>query len=173
MSAFLVSQILVGFVFLLDLASFQFKKREITLSVITVGASINAVHFYLLGQDTAALVMAVGALRLAVSIFSSDKRLMYVFLVLILSLGLWTYDGLEDVFSIFAITMATIAAFQIDGKRLRQFWGVASLSIITHNIMIFSPAGIALEVFFLGSNLVSYWRFYLRKQSASIVNEHE
>ena len=163
LSAFLVSQILIGIAFLFDLASFQFKRREVTLCFFFAAASLISVHFFLLGATTAGFVMAVSAFRFVVSIFSTDKRLKYLFILLIVGLGVWTYDGWEDVFSIAAGIFGTLSSFHPDPKRLRELMAVGSVLIIVHNIMIFSPAAIALDIFFLGSNLVSYYRFYLRK----------
>jgi hypothetical protein len=166
-SAFVLSQILIGIAFVTDLASFQFKARKVTLTLFAISASLISAHFFLLGATTAGFVVAVSALRFVVSIFSTHTYLKYFFIVLIFGLGVWTYDGYEDIFAITAMLFTTIAAFSIDEKRLRQFMAVGSTFIITHNVLIFTPAGIALEVFFLGSNLISYWRFYIRKQNAN------
>ena len=165
-SAFLVSQILIGIAFAFDLASFQFKRRRHTLICFTIAASLISLHFFLLGAVTAGFVVAVSATRFAVSIFTTDNRLKYVFLVLIFGLGVWTFDGYEDILITLAMLFSTLAAFDANEKRLRQLMMVATTLAITHNVVIFTPAGIALEIFFLGSNLFSYWRFYIRKQSS-------
>lgn len=82
-------------------------------------------------------------------------------------LGYITYDGYEDVLAVTAMLFGTIAAFSADDKRLRHFMMIASLFIITHNIIILTPLGIFVEVFFLISNLLAYWRFYLRKDNSA------
>ena len=163
-STFVLSQILIGIAFLFDLASFQFKKRETTLLLFFCAASLISVHFFLLGAVTGGLVIAVSAFRFLVSMYTTDSRLMWVFLMLIGGLGIWTFSGYEDIFSIAMGTLGTLAAFQASEKRLRQFMMAATSCAITYNVLIFSPAAIALEIFFLGSNLLSYWRFYVRKQ---------
>ena len=163
-SAFLLSQILIGVAFVFDLASFQFKARKITLILFAISASLISAHFFLLGAMTAGFVLAVSATRFIVSIFSTKSYFKYLFIILILALGVWTYDGFEDIFATTAMIFTTIAAFSISERRLRQFMAVGSTLIITHNVLIFTPAGIALEVFFLGSNLLSYWRFFIRKK---------
>jgi hypothetical protein len=165
MSAFVISQVLIGIAFLFDLASFQLKKREYTLICFTIAASLISVHFFLLGAVTAGFVVAVSAVRFLVSIFTTDKRMKYLFLAAIFLLGVWTYDSFEDPLITIAMLFSTIAAFSVDEKRLRQFMMVGSVLVITHNIIILTPAGIALEIFFLGSNLLSYWRFYILKHT--------
>ncbi len=164
-SAFILSQILIGIAFLFDLASFQFKQRKITLLLFTLSAALISAHFFLLGATTAGVVIAVSASRFFVSIFTTNKLLKYFFLILICSLGLATLDGYEDVFSIGAGIFGTLAAFQSNERTLRHFMLLGTTSIIIHNFIIWTPGGILLEVFFLGSNLLSYYRFYIRKKS--------
>jgi hypothetical protein len=163
MSAFLFSQILIGIAFLFDLASFQFKKREITVILFAVSAVLISTHFFLLGAYSAGFVIAVSAVRHFISAFTTDKKLKYVFLFLIGVLGIYTFDGFEDIFSILSGILGTFAVFQSDEKKLRVIMIGAILAIIVHNILIWTPAGIALETFFLGSNLVSYYRFFWKK----------
>lgn len=109
----------------------------------------------------------VSVARFVVSIFTQNPYVKYGALLLIAGLGFYTFDGYEDIFSILAGTFGTLSAFQKDERRLRVFMMFGTLSIITHNILIWTPAGILLEFFFLGSNLVSYYRFYIRKQPVS------
>ncbi len=168
LSAFIISQILIGIAFLFDLASFQFKERKVTVACFAFAASLISAHFFLLGATTASVLVAISAIRFLASIFTTDPRLKYFFLVLILSVGALTYDGYEDIFITVAMLISTVAVFNNDEKRLRQMMMVSISIVITHNIIVFTPAGIALEVFFLGSNLLSYWRFYLRKNQGSI-----
>ncbi len=86
--------------------------------------------------------------------------------MVIFALGIYTFDGVEDIFSVLAGALGTIGVFQKSDRNLRIICGFGTIGIIIHNILIWTPAGIALEVFFLGSNVVSYYRFYLRKSSA-------
>ena len=163
MSTFVLSQVLIAVAFLFDLTSFQLKKRKITLLMFFVAAVLISTHFFLLGEYTAGFVTAVNAVRHLTSAFTTDKRLKFLFLFLIVVSGFYTFDGLEDIFSISSGVLGTFAVFQTDGRRLRILMVYASIAIIIHNIMILTPAGIALEIFFLVSNLVSYYRFYFRK----------
>ena len=164
-SAFLLSQILIGIAFITDVASFQFKKREITLTLFAISAVLISTHFFLLGAVTAGFVVAVSAVRFVVSIFSTSRYFMYFFLAIVLVLGMLTFDGYEDAFAISAMMFATISAFQANEKYLRQFMAVGTLLIIIHNVIIFTPAAIVLELFFLSSNVLSYWRFFIKKNT--------
>lgn len=164
MSAFLISQILIGFAFLSDLASFQFKKRETTLLFFFISATLIATHYFLLGAIAGGLIIGVSALRFLTGVFTTSKYPKYFFLVLVLGIGIYTFESLVDVLPVITGVFGTLATFQKNEKHLRYFMMVASIAIIAYNVLVFTPAGIALETFFLGSNLLSYWRFYMRKQ---------
>jgi hypothetical protein len=161
-SSFLLSQILIGIAFIFDLSSFQFKNRKHILICFTIAASLISAHFFLLGEYTAGSVVALSAIRFIVSIFTTDKRMLYLFLFLILFAGAVTFDGFEDIFSVSAMLLSTFSAFSTVDKKLRLFMMSASTLMITHNILILTPAGILLESFFLASNLFAYYRFYIR-----------
>jgi hypothetical protein len=89
---------------------------------------------------------------------------MYLWLFVIIGLGLYTFDGVEDIFSVFAGIFGTIGVFQRSDRMLRLICGMGTINIIAHNVLIGTPGGIALEAFFLGSNVFSYYRFYLKKK---------
>ncbi len=162
-SAFVISQILIGIAFIFDIFSFQFKSRKKTLICFVAAASLISAHYFLLGQETAGFVIALSAIRFFVSIFSTDKRLKYLFLALVTITGILTYDELLDLLAIAAGYLATFAVFQPNEKLMRQIMMVSSSCIIILNVLIFTPVGILTELFFIGSNIVSYWRFYLKK----------
>lgn len=162
MSAFLLSQIIIGIALIFDLSSFQFKNRKYILICFTIAASLISAHFFLLGEQTAGAVVGLSAIRFFVSIFTTKKEILYLFLVLILIAGAVTFDGYEDILSISAMLVSTFSAFSTDDKKLRLFMMCASTLMITHNLMVWTPAGILLEVFFLGSNLFAFYRFYLK-----------
>jgi hypothetical protein len=65
-SAFLLSQILIGLAFLFDLASFQFKERKYTLVCFALAAALISAHYFLLEQDTAGFIIALSAARFLV-----------------------------------------------------------------------------------------------------------
>lgn len=167
-SAFVLSQILIGIAFVFDVASFQFKKRELTLICFGCAAALISAHFFLLGAVTAGAVVAVSIFRFITAYFTTDKRFMYLFLGVVLALGMYTYDGVEDIFITAALAFATVGSFMADERHLRHFFMVGTTLTIIHNVIIFTPAAILLETFFLGSNLLSYWRFYLRKGKESV-----
>jgi hypothetical protein len=161
---FILSQILIGIAFLFDLASFQFNQRKYTLICFVGAASLISAHYFLLGQNTAGFIIALSATRFLASIFSTDVRLKYLFLLLVTVAGILTFDEIFDLLAIAAGYLATFAVFQPNEKLLRKLMMISTVCIITLNIFIFTPVGIVTETFFLSSNLLSYWRFYIKKK---------
>lgn len=162
-SAFIISQILIGIAFLFDIASFQFKMRKYTLTCFMAAAALISLHFFLLGAITAGAVVGVSVFRFATALKTTDRKAMYFFLIIVSILGILTFDGFEDVLITVALMFSTFASFTKDERKLRRFMMCGTILTIIHNIIIFTPAAIALEAFFLGSNLLSYWRFYMQK----------
>lgn len=167
-SSFLLSQILIGIAFIFDLSSFQFKNRKHILICFTIAASLISAHFFLLGEYTAGSVVALSAVRFIVSIFTTNKRMLWLFLVLILIAGVVTFDGFEDILSVSAMLLSTFSAFSAADKKLRLFMMCGTVLMITHNIIIFTPAAILLESFFLASNLFAYYRYYLKPKNIGL-----
>lgn len=165
MSAFILSQIVIAVAFLFDMASFQFKKRQHTLICFVAASGLISIHYFLLEQHTAGVVLGLAAVRSLTSIFTTDKRLKYIFLILITIAGIWTYTAPIDLFAIAAGYLATFAVFQTNEKLLRKLIMLSTISVIIINVYIFTPVGIATEAFFLVSNTLSYWRFYIKKQT--------
>jgi len=160
MSLFLLSQILAGLAFVTDFASFQFKKREVTLRLFGISAALLSAHFFLLDQPTAGIVVAISSVRFFTSTFTVRGEFMYLFLALVLLGGIFTFDGYEDTLSLTASLIGTVVAFRAGEKMLRRAMVFTTTLFIIHNIWIWTPVGIVIEVFFLGSNLLSQWRFY-------------
>ena len=171
MSVFVISQLLVGVALIFDILSFQFKNRKYILHSIAVACFFMAVHFLLLGQWTATVLMAVSCVRYTVSGYTTERRWMYFFSAVAVVGTVWTYAGLVSLLSFGATFVLTVAAFSKTDKRLREitFFGVALW--IAHNIVVWSPSAIGLESFFLLSNIVGYYRYYIRPVRRGLVLE--
>lgn len=173
MSVFFISQLLVGVALIFDILSFQFKNRKYILHSIAAACFFMAVHFLLLEQWTATVLMGLSALRYGVSGYTTDRRWMYFFCVSAVAGTVWTYAGLVSLLSFGATFVLTIGAFSKTDKRLREitFFGVGLW--IIHNVVVWSPSAIALESLFLMSNVVGYYRYYLRPSQPELVTEQE
>lgn len=162
LNAFWISQGLIGIALIFDIFSYQMKKREHVLMFFVTSSVLIALHLWLLAQTTAALLLGVAALRFFVSIFTTDRRLMYFFLVLSTILAVTLYSGPLDILAWGCNVIFTLASFQKTDRLLRKTMMCGTSLWIIYNILIFSPAAVMLESIFLTSNVVGYYRFYIR-----------
>lgn len=173
MSVFVFSQLLVGVALLFDILSFQFKNRKYILHSIAAACLFMAAHFLLLEQWTATVLMLVSGLRYFVSGYTFERRWMYFFLGLTVVGTAWTYTGIISILSFAATVVLTVAAFSKTDKRLREITFLGAGLWIIHNVLVGSPSAIALESIFLTSNIVGYYRYYIRKKPSGVAVESE
>ena len=162
MSDFVLSQALIGVVFVIDLASFQFRNRRHVLACLSTAAFLIGVHFVLLETWTAAVLGFIAAARFLSAMFTSSRSLLIVFLAAVLINAVLSYTGLLTVLGTLGSLISTIAAFLAADRAFRLGMMASSVIWIVHNIIAITPAAVILETFFLGSNVVAYYRFYVR-----------
>ena len=162
-TTFIISQILGGLAFIFDFASFQFKKREHIILALFVSSVLIGTHFVLLDQIAAALIIFISSIRFATSYKSTSQKIMLVFLIANLVVFIFTYEQWVNILALIATTFITYGNFRKDDKSLRLIVMAGTCCWIIHNTIIFTPALIAVEVFFLASNLLGYYRHYIRK----------
>ncbi|MGF1757081.1 YgjV family protein [Photobacterium sagamiensis] len=160
MSAFILSQIVIGFAACFDLFSFQFKERHKIVRCFVIAVSLISLHFVLLEQWTAAGLMALAAIRYITSLFTTSKKVVVLFSLSSLIVTYVTYAGYISLISCAASLFQNAAAFSKEDKQLRQFMILATSCWIVHNCLIASPTAVLLEVLFITSNLVGYYRYY-------------
>lgn len=163
MTPFLISQILVGIAICLDLLSFQFKERKQIVICLCGSVILIAIHFILLEQWTASSLALVAILRFLTSIFTTSSKLKYLFCFACLVVTAFTFSGLVSILSFLGSVFGTLAAFSKDDRRLRELMVVGTIFWIIHNYVIGSPIAILMELLFISSNLVGYYRYYYKK----------
>lgn len=162
MTPFLLSQILVAIAICFDLMSFQFKERKKIVTCLFFAGTLISSHFILLEQWTAASLMLIATVRYLVSVFSTSAKLKYLFCgVSIISTSV-TYTGLVSVVSCVASLFQTVAAFNKDDRRLRELMIIGTALWLVHNYMVGSPTAVVMEVLFISSNLIGYYRYYIK-----------
>ena len=160
---FLASQIFAGVAIVSDIISFQFKDRKKIIIFFMISAFTIAIHYFLLERYVAGWLLMLWIIRFFISYHSTKKYWIYIFTALF---GLTTYILFKDIYDIIifiGITFITIWVFQENDKFLRLFMMCWTISILTYNVLVFSPVGVLLEAIFLSSNLVWYYRHYLKK----------
>ncbi|ROS00174.1 inner membrane protein [Sinobacterium caligoides] len=167
---FELSQCLITVAIGFDIMSFQFKRREAILACLTVSVVFISVHFYLLGNMTAALLVSASILRNLVSIFSTSKYTMSFFVALSSAVTALTYSGILSIVALLGTSIQTVAAFSKTDKRVRILMMIGTSVWLAHNYFAGSPAAVLMETIFLSSNIIAYYRFYIREARAAINN---
>jgi hypothetical protein len=165
MSDFLLSQILIAIATCTDTLSFQFKDRKKIVACLLVSCTLISAHFMLLGHWTAAYLGLVAAARFTTSMFSTSKKLMGLFVFATVVISIFTYDGLLTVLGCTGSIFGTVASFCKEDKLLRQLMLVGTCLWIVHNFLAGSPGAVLMEALFISSNLIGYFRFYIRPKS--------
>ena len=168
MSNFLLSQILIGIAICTDTISFQFKERKKLVACLLVSCTLISAHFMLLGHWTAAFLGLVAALRFTTSLFSTSKKLMGLFIIATMVIAIVTYDGLLTILGCSGGLFGTVASFCKEDKLLRQLMLIGTSLWIVHNFLAGSPGAVLMEIIFISSNLVGYFRFYIRPKGQTL-----
>ena len=158
MTPFIASQILAGLTLLTGMAAFQFRDRKIILRGWFLAAVFAAAHFYLLGSIEACLLVSVTAMRMLVSSFSTDSKLMWLFLLLAVGGFVVTYESPISFLALFATIIGTIGSFHGSEKAVRYSMMATEILWAIHNIIIWTPVAIAMEILFFTSNLIGLLR---------------
>ena len=82
--------------------------------------------------------------------------------MLIFAITVFSYDGWLSVLGCIATCFTTVAAFRKDDKALRQLMLVGTMIWIGHNYFAGSPGAVLMETIFIFSNLVGYFRYYIK-----------
>ena len=160
---FLLSQLLAWVAIIADVFSFQFKERKKIIIFFMIAATCIGLHYLLLERYAAAVIIAVWIVRFFVSYHRTDTYLIYVFIALFGGITYLLYKDIYDIIIFIWMIFVTVWVFQKDDKHLRQFMMCGTSCIIVYNFLIFSPMWVILESIFLWSNVVGYYRYYIKK----------
>ena len=160
MNPFIISQIIAACALGAGLLSFQLKKREHVLGAFALMSALFSLHFYVLGETTAAAVVAVSVVRFITSIFCKHKAFMYLFIVLTIAVGWFTYEAWYNLVAIAAALLGVVATFQQNDKRLREIMMSSNVTMAVHDLIVMTPVGIAVDCTIMISNVIGYIRFY-------------
>lgn len=161
--SFFFSQVFAGLAIIADIFSFQFKERQKIIIFFMIAASCIALHYLFLERYVAALLIAVGILRFFVAYHRTDTILIYLFTVIYTCITYVFYKDIFDIIVYIATILITIWVFQSNDRYLRLYMMCGTSFVILYNFLIFSPVWVLLESIFLSSNLIGYYRHYLKK----------
>ena len=166
MNLFLLSQILVGMAIVTDFLAFQCKNRQKILLFLSISCALIATHYFLLSKNTAGILIIISLIKYLVAKYSPLTRNMILLLLIETVAFYLTFEVLSDFIMLSASVSFTFGAFQKNDKYLRLLMMAAAISIITYDILIWSPVAIVLECLYFTSNAIGYCKFYWRKNLA-------
>lgn len=159
-----MAQCFVAVAIISDIISFQFKKKKNILILLIISAIFISLHFFFMHNNTAGLLVLVSILRYIFGIMRPYK-IYCLFLVAISALiCLFTYSGFLSLMSFSGFTFNTIAAFCKTDKNLREMMFVGTSIWLVHNFLLGSPGAVIMELLFLTTDVVGYYRFYIRRK---------
>lgn len=149
---------------LCELSAFQAKKPKTMFLIFVAAVSMWTVHFALLEIWAIVMLNFVTITRLLMAAFDAPKKyilMLGVFLFVPISLEFWQgHIPLTTFFSTGGALMGLIGLmFKEQNGRLRGFFGLSSVSWLTHHILAGSIPGMLLEGGKLISNLIGFLRF--------------
>ncbi len=166
MTPFIFSQILAGLTLVTGMAAFQFKERKHILRGWCIAAFLAAAHFYVLGSIEASLLVAITATRFLISSFTTDSRLMYLFLALSIGGFALTYESPVSFLALTATLIGTSGSFHGSERAVRYSMMATEILWVIHNLIVWSPVAVTMEVLFFTSNLIGLLRHGKTSESA-------
>lgn len=162
--AFILSQVAIFIAMGFDFLSLQFQKREHTFLCLIISAGLISAHYFLLNKIAAGFIVSISVLRFITCYFTTNKKFLFLFVTLNTIVLLFTFKEVYDLIIYFGIVVIIIGNFQKDNKLMRKLMMIGTSTILFYNAIIFSPMGIISEGSFLFSNLLGYYRHYIRKK---------
>ena len=160
--SFILSKIAMFLAMGFDFLSLQFKKRKPIYLSLVISESLISSHYFLLGKITAVVIVFFSVLRFITCYFTTNKKFLYAFLILITLTLIFTYTEIYDFIIYIGLFIFIIGNFQEDEKLMRKLMMIGTSLLIIYNSVIFSPMGIIAESSFLLSNVIGYYRHYIR-----------
>jgi hypothetical protein len=117
-----------------------FRRRQ-SMLIIQLGAACSyAASYALMGQKTGTAVCLIGAIQTTIALLAGDRlwlsRMGYVFLPVVIGVGVLTYSGLPTLFAITACCLVMIGRLQPDTLRMRGIQLSAAPFGAGHDILI-------------------------------------
>ncbi|MGB1198566.1 MAG: YgjV family protein [Thalassotalea sp.] len=165
MPDFLLSQLLVTVTLIIECFAMQLKNKNIILAALSVSCLFNGLHYFLLEQPTAGCIFLFSSLRFLISIKWKFRWIAAVSLLASLLITLYTYSGYLSIIGFVATILITIGSFSHNDKFLRLMMIAGGSLWFTHNLILWTPVGILVELVFVGSTFIGYYRYYIVRNS--------
>mgnify|MGYP002039568312 CR=1 FL=1 len=160
MSDFAVSQIFAGVAFVAGFASVQFKSRRAILLALIVSTAFNGIHFLFLDRPGPGALMFLTGTRYIAAIVTTDSRARLFFLAVTATAFAYSFESWMSTVALCGTLVGTYGSFEPTDRRVRLFFMAGNICWLIHNSLVWTPVGIIMEITFLISSIIGYWRHY-------------
>ena len=157
MPDFLLSQLLVTVTLIIECCAMQLKNKNYILAALSVSCLFNGFHYLLLDQPTAGFIFLFSSIRFLISIKWKFQWL-----------SITTFNGPLSIIGFIATVFITIGSFSHNDKFLRAMMITGGSLWLLHNLILWTPVGILVEVIFVGSSAIGYYRYYIAKKPVEL-----
>lgn len=162
---YIFAQILGFFAIVFWTLSVQNKKKKDVLVFQIYASLFYAVQFLLLKGYSAFIVDLIAILRLYV-FYKDEKDIgyirkywLYIFLVLTIVSGIFTYNGLISIIPVLIGIFYTVSTWLKDTKYLRIFYIICAILWMIYNYKYFALVAILGNIIEIISGIISIFRF--------------
>lgn len=159
---------LFGFIGLVLLViPYMFNSRKFILKMQIAASIVFGIHYFMIGAITGSVSQVLNVVRSFVYLKEQKKWQLYIFIVLYVIIGLFTWKGLVSILAIIGSILSTIGYFMKDTRLIRIFSLLQGISWLAYCILSRSLGGTISESIFVIVVLVGIIRFDLigRKKS--------
>lgn len=169
--SYIIAQVLALFAILFWTLSIQNKKKKDVLAFQIFASLFYAIHFLLLGGYSAFIIDLITVARLYTFYIDEKKHgeirksLLYIFIVVVLISGIFTYDGPISLLPVLIGLLYTVSTWVKNMKCLRIVYIICAVLWLIYNFefrAVVAAGGNLLEI---ASGIVSMIRFDRRKKN--------
>jgi hypothetical protein len=161
MPDFLLSQLLVSVTLIIECGAMQLKNKNYILAALSVSCFFNGFHYLLLEQPTAGYIFLFSSIRFLISIKWKFQWISAASLCVSLAITVSTYIGILSIIGFLGTVFITIGSFSKNDRFLRLLMITGGSVWLLHNLLLWTPVGILVEVIFVGSSCIGYYRYYV------------
>ena len=163
---YLIAQSFALAAMIVSVVSQQFKDRRWLLIFFIIGNLLNSVHFLLLAAITGFVLAIIGAVRFAVSIFSTNKLWLGFFLLINTVALPFIFEGiLLSGTAYIAATAIIVSTFLKSDHWMRVCIIVGALGWLVYGVMIGSIIAMVSNGIFLVSSILGWYRYVYKKKT--------
>ena len=151
----------LGFLaFLISLYAFSRTSDQHLRIGQAVQSFILALHFYLLGSSSAAVVSFLSGIRNYISLHKNAKNAAVLFMVIYVAVGIYTYEELVSILPVISALLGTTAVFYLSGIKMRLVMMLSTTLWIIHNAVFVSVGPLLMELFIFGTTARTVYRLW-------------